>query len=475
MKNSKLILLLASFNTVEWRRFGEFLASPFFNKRTELCVFYDFLSSIAPDFPEKKLDKQLLFAKVYPNEPYHPRRLVHLNNYMLKQAENFLAHLKLAQEKHTANTFILEELMERKVEKHYRHYINKSREALAHQIPKNSQHYLQQYQLSDLAKRHFLAQKKRKFDPNLQTSVDHLDQFYFLNKLKASCEMLEWQNIVAGNFQFNFTAETITYLEKNKADLPPLIRTYLSVYNLHTKKNGEEIFLELRRQLKAYQPNISKIDKNYLYLFAINYCGSQIKQNNQIQYYANQCLELYLEGVKHKFLYVNGFLSPWTFKNIVKLGLNLKKYDWAAEFIQTYYTQLEKGFQEDALHFNMADLNYRKKAYPQAQQHLMQVQYSDIFYNLGAKTMLIKIYFETEEEEALLSLIAAFTIYLKRNKKIATNIKQTYLNFTSLLYQLLKAKPLKIPIIQQAIKSTPLLTDRLWLLKASALKEKLVK
>ncbi|MEM1119719.1 MAG: hypothetical protein AAGJ18_04685, partial [Bacteroidota bacterium] len=104
-----------------------------------------------------------------------------------------------------------------------------------------------------------------------------------------------------------------------------------------------------------------------------------------------------------------------------------------------------------------------------------QVQYSDIFYNLGAKTMLIKIYVETDEKEALLSLIASFTIYLKRNKKIASNIKQTYLNFTSLIYKILKAKPYQLATIREEIRTIPLLTDRRWLLTISKLSKKTTK
>ncbi len=475
MRNSKLILLLETFSAAEWRRFGEFLSSPFISKRTELPIFYNYLKSIAPNFAEKKLEKELLFKKIYPNEPFDHRHLVHLTNYMLKQAEFFLAHLRLEQEEHTINTFILEELMERKLEKHYRHYINKSTETLNKKQAVNSQHFLQQYQLSDIAKRHFLAQKVRKYDPSLQVASDHLDQFYFLNKMKATCEMLEWKNIIAADFNFTFIKETVAHLEQTKKHLPPLILIYLSVYHLHTKESPEMTFLQMRSQLKKYQKKISDVDKNYLYLFAINFCGLQIKRNNNTEYYATQCLELYLEGIEQKFLYANGLLPPWTFKNIVKVALNLKKYDWTETFIQTYATHLEKSFQTDALHFNMADLNFRKKNYEQAQSYLMKIRHSDIFYNLGAKTMLIKIYFETDDEEALLSMIASFTLYLKRNKDIDSNIKHTYLNFTSLLYKLLKAKPYKIPRIQNEIKTTPLLTDRRWLLKISELNENLVK
>jgi hypothetical protein len=242
-----------------------------------------------------------------------------------------------------------------------------------------------------------------------------------------------------------------------------------------TKEDAEAEFLKLKALLKEYKAVIPIKEKNYPYLFAINYCGAQIRQNNRVYYYGNQYLELYLEGLEEKTLYVDNYLSPWSFKNIVKIGLNLKKFDWTTQFIKNYYTQLKDDFQEDAFHFNMADLFYRKQKYQESQKHLMQVQFSDVFYTLGAKSMLIKIYFETDEEEALLSLLASFTIYLKRNKKIANNIKETYLNFTSLLYQLLKAKPDKLPVVVEKIRNVELLANRKWLLNAININKSMLK
>ncbi len=472
MTNSKLIALLETFSSLEWRRFGDFLQSPFFNKNKKLLPIYEYLRSIAPDFPKNKLDKAVLFEKIYPNQTFDKGIFEDITYILLKNAEKFLTMLSLETEQHTENILILEELMKRKLEKHYRTYIKKANDFLNKSKHTSGKSLLYQYQLSDVAKRHFFAQKIRKYDPHLQTSLDHLDEFYFFNKLKSSCEMMEWKNIITADFKFSFTDEVVEYLSSTKEKLSPITSIYLSAYYLLTQEKGEPYFIQLKNYLNDYQFIISDTEKNYLYLFAINYCGIQMRQNNNVNYYVAECLKLYLEGVEQKFLYINGYLSPWTFKNIVKLGFNLKKFDWTAIFIKNYYTHLEKSFQDDAYHYNMADLNYRKQNYGEAQFHLMQVEYSDLFYNLGAKSMLIKIYVETEEEEALLSLIASFTIHLKRNKKIANNIRQIYLNFTTLIYQLMKAKASKIPIIQEKIKATEPLTDRRWLLRTSELLQK---
>lgn len=466
MKDSKLILLLSTFNSADWRRFGEFLEASFFNKRKELIPFYKYLKKIAPEFKEQKLKKEIIFNKIFPKQTFEQRLLEDTIYQLLKQAENFLRIIRLEKEEHTRNLLILEELLDRKLEKNYRIYRKKSTKILENKRQKDSLYYLYQYQIANIDYRHFIVQKQRKQDDSLQLSLNYLDEFYFFNKLKSSCEILVNKDIVADDFQLSFTEEIVEYLLGKTEVLSPIITTYLIAYQLLSRKNSDEYFIQFIKLLNIYDLEISNKEKNNLYLFAINYCVSQMKQNNNVNYYVNQCLELYLEGIQQKFLYQNDSLSPWTFKNVVTLGFNLKRFDWTADFIQQYYTQLEIKFQEDAYNYNLADLNYRRQNYGEALSHLIKVQYSDIFYNLGAKTMLIKIYYETNEEEALLSIIASFSIYLKRNKKIAPNFRQTYLNFTSLIYKILKVKPHNLPTLLETIESTEPLTDRRWLLKA---------
>jgi hypothetical protein len=79
--------------------------------------------------------------------------------------------------------------------------------------------------------------------------------------------------------------------------------------------------------------------------------------------------------------------------------------------------------------------------------------------------MLIKIYFEQEEEQALLSQLAAFTMFLKRNKEISIHLKRTYLNFCNLLFSILKRNPKKLPQLEEKIERTSPLTDKVWLLQ----------
>jgi len=148
---------------------------------------------------------------------------------------------------------------------------------------------------------------------------------------------------------------------------------------------------------------------------------------------------------------------------VVKLALRLKEYEWIKRFIYDMVHLLPESFQSDALHYNLAETYYYTKEYDEALHHLNQVHLSDLNYHLGSRVLLAKIYYEQDLEEPLLSLIASFTIFLKRNKKLSNTLKMTYLNFCTLLFQILKRKPNKWDEIKGHIAETALLTDRTWL------------
>lgn len=464
MQDSKLILLLKTFKKGEWRRFKEFLASPYFNKREDLIDFYSYLQSIQSDLSTQKLAKETVFKKLYPNKAYDDKQMRYLMNYTLKAAEQFLGQQKLDSLSIKEN-FILDELVDRKLEKHSKKYFERIAENQENVQEKSIEHYYEKYKFADTENRHFYNQDLRKDGHSLQLAANNLDLFYFTKKIKYSCEMFNRQKLFSTSYDLDFTNLLYNYLTEQQNTKEPLTAIYIEIYATFIKKDASENFEQLKELMREYNTIIPAIEKQHIYLYAINYCTRQIKHNVNRNYYATQCLELYLEGIQQEFLFANDFLSPWTFKNVVKLGFNLKKYDWTEQFIQDYYKKLAPEFQDDALHFNLAESAYRKEDYEAAQYHLLRVQYSDVFYSLGAKTMLLKIYYENDEFESLLSLIASFSIYLRRNKKISKNYQETYLNFATFLHQIIRAKKSKIPIIIQKINETELVTNRSWLLQ----------
>jgi hypothetical protein len=98
---------------------------------------------------------------------------------------------------------------------------------------------------------------------------------------------------------------------------------------------------------------------------------------------------------------------------------------------------------------------------------LLSIEYSDTLWNLAAKFMLVKIYFETMEYDALVSLLNAFKVYLFRQKKIGYH-KERYkkiIQFSEKLYQKIDASKLERKKMGMEIKAENDLPDKEWFLE----------
>jgi hypothetical protein len=384
-------------------------------------------------------------------------------NYLLDLAAQFLSVEELDKKQELRDCLVLSAYVKRNLDKHYNHQHRSLEKTLNTEALGESDAFYYRYLLSDIAVDHFGSHQIRKYDENLQLASNALDDFYFLNKLKYSCEMLNRQAILSDQFSIPFQEEVESYLVKQN-HLEPLIAIYLQIYIslLHPEEEGH--FNILTELINAHSQSIKKEELRAIYLYAINICARKIRQGKSD--YMNIALDLYEEGIKNKSLYDNNYLSHWTYNNVLKLALRLQRFEWFESFIYTYNKALKPEFQADALQYNLAEYYYQKKDLEQALIHLNKVNFKDINYLLGSRILLIKTFYESDAMEASLSALASFKIYLRRNKQIAGSIKKSCLNFCDLFYKITKIHQPNKDELKQKIASTQPLTERAWLLKA---------
>lgn len=461
MQDSKIIELLQTFSTKELRVFEEFMYSPFFNKNEELRNFYAYLKSCAPTFQPNKIKRRVVFKKLYPQKDYDDKKMNYLMSDLLKLAEQYIGWQQYENDSHLQKCHVLSAYLDRNLEKHYQG-VYRTTERKLQQIPtRNTNFYYQQYLLAEIAERHFEQQKLRVFNHRLQAVANYFDVFYLSKKLELTVEMLEWEQVLKHNYQVDLIDDLLPQLHKSAYQSIPPLSLYQHMYYMLKGENAMLHFDQLKLKLQTYFDQFDPKEMKKAYLSAINFSMREIRKGNAR--FQQELLDLYLTAIEKKLLFENGYLSPWTYKNVVKLGLIMNRLDWTKQFIEQYTDALEPTFRQDAFHYSMADLFYHKKAYAKAQQHLREVQFSDIFYSLGTRQMLSKIYFEQGEKDTLLSLIASFKIFLKRNQLISEKVRQTYENFLFFLAQLLKDHPSED--LEEQIRNTVLLPDRSWLLE----------
>jgi hypothetical protein len=463
MQNSKLLLLLKTFNAGELRAFRDFVASPFFNKNQELVTLYEYLKKqAAKDFPAAKLERTAVFAAVYPEEKYDEKRLNYALSLLLKLAERFVGIQQLENSAMLSDSQLLTVYTERHLDKNYDYIFQQTTERLAAYPFRNEAYYFQKYLLADAADAHFSAKNERRFDPALQQAADHLDRFYLCKKLKYLCNMLDRQKFIAANYQLHGLEAVKSYLSAKDWSHDPAIWVYWQLLQSLLEKEPAAHFKVFRQLLQTHLPVFSPAEARELYGFAINFYIQQIRIGEK--HYAPDLMAIYREGIDNQVLLENGQLSPWTFKNVVKLGLGLRQYDWVEQIVTELSAKLDADKRADAYHFNLAELHYHRRNLDQALFYLNQVEFSDVSYHLGAKLMLLKIYFETGATEAFLSLVSTFRVFLQRNKQVPKEVKMPYLNFVNLLYEIFRSDETKTAVLKEKIEQTPMLTGRNWLL-----------
>ena len=410
------------------------------------------------------MEKQVIFGFLFPGEPYDGKKMSYLMNYLLKLAERFIGMRYYEDHPFLEQYHILKEFLSRKLDKHFNFLYSRVGAQVSDELKESTDQLHYRHLLAELIS-DFSFSKRSSDSPLLfQEASNSFDDYYFLNKLKYSCEMLNRQKIFPADYKLNFVEEVERFLQR-EAELSPLVAIYLRIYQYLSNEEGadEATFETLMELIRTHHPQIDLEELRQIYLFAINFSVRNLRTGDKK--YIPITLDLYLEGIRSRALFDDQYLSPLTYTNVIKLALLLQRFDWIEEFIEEHVNFLPPHTREQAYHFNLADLNYHRKEYDKVFDHLNEVQFSDIVYHLGSRVLLIKTYYEEDEIDALLSLLASFSIYLRRSKQMSQGLKKTYLNFCNLLHHVMRNNPKKRENLRRQIDTTQPLAERAWLVK----------
>jgi hypothetical protein len=300
---------------------------------------------------------------------------------------------------------------------------------------------------------------------NLQDFSDDLEFDFMLRKLKLSCELISHSAVYRSNYDFGLldaVLEKIRTSEKlrNTPEIAVYYHCCLALLNPDEAAHFETLKPYLHNISAFFQPQESRD----VLLLSINYCIRKLNQGS-LQY-SHEGLNLYQLALEKGFLYKKGEISRFTFRNIVGMGLKIGAFDWVESFITSHQDKLPAPHRESMVSFNFARLCYERKQYDQALHFLQKADYQDILLALAAKTLLLKIYYETQAFRSLDAAIDSFKIFLRRKKVLAYH-RNNYQNFLKYMERLLALHPSNLSeknILQASILNEETLTEKAWFL-----------
>ncbi len=427
MQNNKLIRLLATLSRREMTRFREYALSPYFNKHGDIQALVTYLSEIHPHFDERTCDRAILFQRLHSTQPHDQQRLALVFTYTLRLLEAFLA-----QEQHQEDSFLqrIQLLQALRVRKQYHLYekiLQQTQQLLDDQTQKDDRYYHWRYLLAADADTYYNQMERRQTDHNIQEKQDNLDQFYILQKLKDACEMHTRHRILNVDYATRMLETVLQEVQQNQAEYTrhPIILIYYQVYRMLTQE-GHEHYHTALQTLQNHEAELTIQELQYMYNYFQNYCIQQINRGEG--QFLKEIFKLYQAQLLQNLLIEDDHLSEWHYKNIITVAIRLGEMEWAQSFIEGYKEKLPPEARENAHRFNLASYYYAAQQYDRVLELLLKIEYSDLRYNLGAKALLMRTYYDLEEYEALISLVQSFTLYLRRNKLMANSQRDGHYN-----------------------------------------------
>jgi hypothetical protein len=480
MNNSTLIQLFKSLDKADRRQLRKVVVSPYFNQREDVTALFEYIDkNIEAGAP--KLMKEKAFAAIYNKQKFDVDRFYYPMSLLTQIILKYLAMNELEKHPPQYHRLLNQSLRQRGAEKIYDKTIVDAKAHLEQQPLRNARYhhdsFLLRYDEFDSQQQ---LHRDATFELQEMTNDFH---FYCISEVLRLAYALLSHQIISKKEYKQPLLESVLMIAELHLDIPAIATQYYAFQTLSGSnknivkiveddtKNTEKAadlegtsFRKLKKEITENQSLFPEAELRDLLLVAINYC---IRRQNQGELnYIREALDLYRIGLENRVLMDNGVISAYNYKNILMLALKIFDFDWAEQFLNDYKKFLPEKERENLYKYNCAIFSFRKNDFTKAIQLLQEVNLKEVLFNLDARRMLSRIYYDLKEFTALDSYIESSKIYLHRQNDIGYH-KESYTNYFRTIEKFLKSDLRSAAVkdkLRQEVTDTQMIVERDWLL-----------
>ncbi len=462
MENARLWQTLRTLTVSERKQMVLWLQSPFFCRRAQPVALYEYLRSCID--AGKTPDPEAAMRAVFRSET-DVQALRVVMTELMGQVEHFLVYAEKFEREGDFYIRLAAAFRKRGLEKHFRQSLHAARGDWAGQPYRHAEFFDAQVAI-EYELYQFQTAGRRTEALNWQELSDQTDTAFIAHKLRQACFALSHQVVYSTNYDFGLLDAVLKHVRQSESLLEiPSVGLYFYCYLFLTEVEGEPYFQEFKPRFLANLGRLPVDEQRNLHLLALNFCIRKINQSQPD--YFREALDLYKSALNADLLLENGQLSHFAYNNIAAIALKVGEADWAEEFIHRYAPFLEKKHRDAAFHLNLARVEYGRQNMRSALLHLQQADYKDLINNLIAKTLQLKIYYETGELDALDAHLQSMQTFIRRQRVIGYH-KTNYNNIVRYGRRLLQLNPNSRPArekLRNQIETEPVLTEKEWFLE----------
>ncbi len=469
----KVIGILKAMNKEEFRKLRRAFQSPYFVTNARLLSLYDYLKKYYPDFPEKKLQKEKLFKKLYPGNPFNANLLRVLMREFTEVVEKFLITERVLQDAYLAKKFLKEEYGDRNLYP----YFQKTTEVLLNwldEAPYRGKEYFEEradlnfaYYFHPLTNKHTLNEER------LLSIMDSIDKRFALAKFRVASEIKNRERVLSKRYDIQFLTDIFEYEKAGYLNGNAVSRLYKLLFQLLESQKDDSVFQNLKKQFSKDIEQLQAFDQSLIMTPMINYAVRQINIGDT-KFYA-EALDLYKIGLENDLVIDNERIDEAVFGNIVTLGCHANEFEWTNQFIHSYQKYLKESIRVDVVALNLGLWYFYQNDFDNARHQFLNHPFSH-YYQPKARVNLIRSLFEQfliddTLFELLMSHIVSFEKFLHRSEVISSYRKEANLNFVLIIKRIVNGISQKKELItlhqslQKQLQKKERITAKDWLVK----------
>ena len=441
MITSKAIDLVGTFNETEFKEFGLFVSSPYFNKEAVQVRFYDIMKKHYPAFAGRSFEKEKVYAKLYPGKKYNDGVMRNILSKTLELAELYLTVKRQRKNEFSAKAALLRELSERKMAKLFERTEQKTGELLENSAVKDEQYYYDKSVLINENRRYLSNRKSSLYSSNdmLRESAENLTISFLISILRSETNIAN-SNLRMFKFEKdNLLSELELFAEKEAEKYPGItyLQYYYNAFKL-ARTRDEKYFYELKSIVYSSYDQFGEQDRKDIFTILTNYC--YYKVNKGSLGFRNEHFMLYKENIERGFYKGSrNYLDHIQYLNVVVTGLDAGYSSWVEEFIEKYKSELDDKNRENSYNFRRALIFYHKALYNEALNTAARVRSDDLSYKHQLKSLYLKIYYDMNEIEPFYSHVDSYRHFLLNEKhipEVTRNVINSYVNYAKKLFDI---------------------------------------
>lgn len=472
MKDRKIVTSLQALSVYEMNSFVKYVNSPYFNVNKNLVTYLDMLADAIRQNKHNELSSENIWKHLFGTDKFNNQKLLKLSSDLVKLLEDFLGQKEYDDSLSLKSNLKLEGARKRSLDNLYNGILSEVSRLHHHELNQSASFYLTKYEIEKniFALKTENEKKNEKFEIesglNINKISDNLDFFYIAEKLRHFCTLLSWKKMYDLDIEMKNMDYVLAVAQQEPYSSIPAINIYYKIHLTYYDSENIANYYELRELIKQHIHKFPVEEQREIYYPAISYCID--KGNKNVSEFHKETFEIYREALKQEILVVNNEMLVTTYRNIVPIALRVEELDWAENFIHEYAGYLDPRYRDNAVEFSLARLEFYRKNYSKVLEHLFRVNYEDVWYILGSKTLQIASYYELDEFDALESLLQSFMMYIRREKSLTQERKTAYQNLIRFTNHLMKIYPRdknKLQKLLDEIRGTKGVVSKPWLIE----------